>query len=143
MQIKNPDYRKALEHGFATAQFVQANGAELQDCGPGWAHAVIEVTSQQMQHNRYIHGGLQATLAEHTAGAAVTTLIDAQQFVLAQDLHIYFLRPAEGELLICRAQVIKFSAHAATAEAELFALKEGAETPVAKAVVGLVVLGHE
>lgn len=35
MKTKSPDYRRALEHGFASAQFVQANGAELMDCGSG------------------------------------------------------------------------------------------------------------
>jgi uncharacterized protein (TIGR00369 family) len=142
MQAKNPDYRKALEHGFASAQFVLANGAELLDCGPGWADAAIEVTSQHLQQNRYIHGGLQATLADHTACSAATTLIEASQFVLTLDMHIYFLRLAEGEQLVCRAKVLKMSGLVAVVESEVHAQKQGEETLVSKAVVTLSVMGH-
>ncbi|MES2071230.1 MAG: PaaI family thioesterase [Pseudomonadota bacterium] len=143
MNAKNPDYRKALEHGFASAQFVQANGAELADCGPGWADASIEINSQHLQQNRFIHGGLQATLADHTAGAAATTLIDAKQFVLTMDMHIHFLRAAEGEYLVCRAKVLKPGAQFSVVESELYARKQGVDTLVSKASVTLAVLGHD
>ena len=143
MKEKNPDYRKALEHGFASAQFVQANGAELLDCGPGWADASIEINSQHLQQNRFIHGGLQATLADHTAGAAATTLIEAKQFVLTLDMHIHFLRPAEGEYLVCRAKVLKPGAQFSVVESEVYARKQDAETLVSKATVTVALLGHE
>jgi uncharacterized protein (TIGR00369 family) len=47
------------------------------------------------------------TLADHTAGGAASGFVGAGQSVLTADFTIHLLRPASGELLRCRGEVIK------------------------------------
>ncbi len=56
---------------------------------------------------RRVHAGVQATIADHTAGGAATTLIDKGQFVLTVEFKINLLRVTRGDSLLCRAQVLK------------------------------------
>lgn len=56
-----------------------------------------------VQANGYFHGGVIAGLADHAAGAAVTTSIPEGEFALTVSLHINYIKPADGQKLIARA----------------------------------------
>ncbi len=59
------------------------------------------------QQHGYVHAGVVTTLADHTAGAAASTKVDSGQSVLTADFTVHLLRPASGELLRCRGEVVK------------------------------------
>lgn len=82
MEAKNPDYRQVIERGFKTAAFVNDIGITLLDCGLGWCESSISILPRHLQQGGVVHAGVQATIADHTAGAAATTLLDRDQFVL-------------------------------------------------------------
>lgn len=79
-----------------------------------------------------IHAGVQATLADHTCGAAATTLLQAGQFVLTAEFNLHLLRAATGEKLVCHAQVLKAGRSLAFTEAEVFAISGEQQTLVSK-----------
>ena len=140
METKNPNYRDKLERAFAGAAFVAENGIRLVDCGPGWCEAVIELTPHHLQHIGVPHGGLIATLADHTAGGAAATLVAVDEYVLTAEFKISFLRGVKAERLFCRAEVIKPGAQLVFAESTVEAEAAGKRTLISKASVTLAVV---
>ncbi len=122
MQDKNLDFRTAIEQGFAAAAFVNDVGIRLVDCGPGWCESRVEISARHLQQGGIVHAGVQSTIADHTAGAAASTLLAAGEFVVTVEFKINLLRPASGEALVCRAQVLKPGAAVIVVEAEVFAV---------------------
>jgi uncharacterized protein (TIGR00369 family) len=120
MQIKNSNYRERIREIFNTAPFVVDLGIRFQDAGPGWCETELPIAPRHWQQDNYIHGGVQATLADHTAGAAAATLVAENEIVLTVEFKISLLRPAQGELLRCRAEVLKPGKTLIVVESEVF-----------------------
>ena len=107
MIARNPDYRQLTEQVFLAVPFVQSLGIELIDVGPGWCQTSMAITERHRQQNGYVHAGAQATLADHTSGAAAGSLVAIGETVLSVEFKINLLRPAECEELFCEGKVIK------------------------------------
>jgi uncharacterized protein (TIGR00369 family) len=122
---------------FRAAAFVQDLGIELVEVGEGWCETTLRITPRHQQQNGYIHAGVSATLADHTAGGAAGSLTAAGVGVLSIEFKINFLRPAVGERLRCRATVLKPGKSISFVEAEVFSSEERL---VAKASVTLAIV---
>jgi uncharacterized protein (TIGR00369 family) len=107
MTPPNPDYQRVIRDIFSQAGFISELGIQLQDVGPGWCATELAVAPRHLQQNGFIHAGVQATMADHTAGAAAATLMPIGQVVLTVEFKINLLRPAVGEWLRCRAEVVR------------------------------------
>ena len=101
------DFRKAVEQGFRDAPFVAHLGIELTALGSGFCEARLELKPWQLQQTGVAHAGVVATLADHCAGAAATTLLEPGAYVVSAEFKINLLRGARGERLHCRADVLK------------------------------------
>lgn len=121
MVAGNPDYRQVTEQVFLAAPFVQSLGIELLDLGPGWCRTKMVITERHCQQHGYVHAGAQATLADHTAGAAAWTLVAADEMVLSVEFKINLLRPADCEELFCEGRVIKPGKRFSIAESSVWA----------------------
>src|SRR3972149_11770825 len=97
MKTQNPNFREQVRWIFEAAPFVGGLGLELADLGPGWCESVLPVAAKHLQQDGYIHAGVQATAADHTAGGAAGTLVKPDQTVLTVEFKINLLRPAQGE----------------------------------------------
>ena len=135
-----PDYRELVEAGFAAANFVCDLGIRPLDCGPGWVEAAVDILPRHAQQNGFIHAGVQATLADHTAGVAAITLVEKGSTVLTLEFKVNLLRPALCERLLCRAEVLKAGRQVTVVEAEVFALVAGERRLFSKATVSLAVV---
>jgi uncharacterized protein (TIGR00369 family) len=125
---------------FQQAAFVTDLGIRLADVGPGWCESVLAIAPKHRQQDGYVHAGVQATIADHTAGGAAGTLSEEGDLVLTIEFKINFLRPALGERLRCRATVLRQGKTLNVAESEVFAGRDGDEKLVAKAIVTLAVV---
>ena len=143
MHIKNPHYREDIRRIFDTAGHVQALGIQLTDVGPGWCETHLDVRPQHLQQTNIVHAGVLATLADHTAGAAGSTLMAADEYALTIEFKINLLRAARTDRLWCRGQVLKPGRMITVAESEVFAASGAATKLVAKATVTLAVLKRE
>lgn len=132
MKTRNPHYQQSIIAIFAQAPFVASLGAELVDCGPGWCRSQLTITSNHWQQGGFIHAGVQSTLADHTCGAAATTVLQPNQFVLTAEFKLNLLRAATGEKLLCHAQVLKAGRSLVFTEAEVFAISGQTQTLVSK-----------
>jgi uncharacterized protein (TIGR00369 family) len=140
MKTQNPNFRENVLRIFEAAPFLSNLGMKLSDLGPGWCESTIAVRPKHLQQDGYIHAGVQATMADHTAGGAGGTLIRHDQTVLTIEFKINLLRPASGDRLRCRAAVLRAGKTIIVAESEVFAWKDGEEKLAAKATVTLAVV---
>jgi len=132
---RDPDYRTAVQRIFLEAPFIRSLGIELVDLGPGWCETRLPITDRHRQQHGYVHAGVQATLADHSAGAAASTLISADEQILSVEFKLNLLRPARGEQLHCRATVLRAGRTISVVEAEVHAGDSPRETLVSKATV--------
>ena len=117
---------------FDQADFLRHLGIELTAVGEDWCESQLAVQEHHRQQHGFIHAGVLATLADHTADGAARA-VSGDRDVLTIEFKINFLRPAVGERLRCRAQVLRAGKSIIVSEAEVFALKDGEEKLVAKA----------
>jgi len=92
---------------FDRAPFISLLGVELTGVGDDWVETTLTVTDQLRQQHGFAHAGVVTTLADHTAGAAASTAISDGQSVLTVDFSIHLLRPASGDRLTCRGEIVK------------------------------------
>lgn len=133
----NLDLVKAI---FDAAPFVRALGLSLDEAAPGRCESSLTVAPQHLQQDGFLHAGVMATMADHTAGGAGATLVGPGETVLTIEFKINLLRPALGDRLRCRASVLRRGRTIIAAESEVFARADGAEKLVAKAMVTLAVV---
>lgn len=104
---------------------------------------MLELQVRHLQQNGFVHAGVQATLADHTAGAAASTLVADGCYVMTVEFKVSLLRSAQGEQLICRAKVLKPGKQFSFVESEVFCVAAGAKRLVAKASATLAIIAAE
>lgn len=101
------DFKHRAAEVFDKAPFIVHLGAQLVDAGEGWVETALELTPEHRQQHGYAHAGVVATLADHTAGAAASTVVDQGRSVLTADYTLHLLRPGAAESLTCKGEIVK------------------------------------
>lgn len=140
MQIRNPNYQEDAKSVFEKAPFIRLLGAELLDVSAGRCCTRIWLRGEHQQQDGFIHAGVQATLADHTAGTAASTLVAEGERVLTAEFKINLLRPASGDALYCEAEVLKAGKHLTVVESVVYSELQGGRACVAKATVTLAIV---
>jgi len=138
-EIRNPDFRSAAAAIFTEANFIADLGIEPLTIDHGRVAARLTVLPRHLQHSGVIHAGVQMTLADHTAGAAGHTVIDAEQMVLTCGFTVQLLAPAVGAELLARAEILRGGRRLVYAETSVFTWQNGRERLVSRAQVTLAV----
>jgi len=112
--------------------FVAFCGLEAMRVEPGFLEAGVRIRAEHRQQDGFIHAGLMATLADHSAGYAAYTMIPENHRILTIEFKMNFLRPAYGETLVCRAKVIKPGRRILTCESEVYDQRPEGEVLVVK-----------
>jgi uncharacterized protein (TIGR00369 family) len=128
---------------FSCAPFITSLGCQLDQLEAGVCRSHIILEAMHQQQDGYVHAGVQATLADHSAGTAAVTLIDKGQRVLTAEFKINLLRAAKGQQLICHSTVLKAGRVLIIAESEIYTLQaDNSLVLVAKATVTLAVINN-
>lgn len=114
--------RQRIEAVLARAPFINDLGVKLVDAGEGWVETELEITERLRQQHGYVHAGVVSTLADHTAGAAASTLVPEGRSVLTAEFTIHLLRPA-GDHLRCRGEVVKLGKRLIVTQADVRSLE--------------------
>jgi uncharacterized protein (TIGR00369 family) len=138
-QPAHVNYRQEVERILAAAPFIQSLGLKTEVIAPGYCATQLSVRHDHQQQDGFVHAGVQASIADHTAGAAGATLIPEGARVLTAEFKINLLRPAQGRELRCIGRVLKPGRTLIIVESEVFGDDEAA-TLVAKATVTLAVI---
>ena len=103
----------------------------------------VPIKKHHLQQDGFVHAGVIATMADHTAGYASYTLVAQNLRILTVEYKITFLKPAKGEFLECRAKVIKPGKRILIAESEVYEIKGKKESLVAKALLTMAAVPKE
>jgi uncharacterized protein (TIGR00369 family) len=109
----------------------------------GYFQSKVKIEDQHRQQDGFIHAGVMATMADHTAGYAAFTTVGEEFQILTIEFKVNFLKPAHGEALVCRSKVIRGGNTIIISESEVFDLRKGEENLAAKAMVTLMVVHRD
>jgi uncharacterized protein (TIGR00369 family) len=114
-----------VEKIFYLANFIRDLDIRLEHVGAGTCETSLVVQERLRQQHGFVHGGVIATLADHTAGGAARSVSGARD-VLTVEFKINYLRPATGDRLRCTASVLRAGRTMIVAEALVFSSNSGA-----------------
>jgi uncharacterized protein (TIGR00369 family) len=129
-----------VERIFLSAPFTVGLGIRLESVAAGECRTSLDLAERHLQQDGFVHAGVQATLADTTAGAAGATLIGPGQYVLSAEFKINLLRPAKGSRLTCVAKVLKAGSTLTVVESEVFCGTAAESRLVSKATVTLAIV---
>ncbi len=133
--------REELERIFNAAPFVAGLGIRLVTIGSGICETELDVEPRHLQQDGFVHAGVQATIADHTAGGAAATLAAPDHMVLTVEFKINLLRAAKGERLTCRSKVLKPGSRFMVVESEVLCEDDGTPKLVSKTTVSIAIVG--
>ncbi len=79
--------------------FIADVGYEAMKYKRGYLESRLKVLTRHRQQDHYIHAGVIATMADHTAGYAAFTLVPEDHRILTIEFKINFLDPASGHVV--------------------------------------------
>ena len=97
-------------------------GARLSLVEPGVVEITLPYRADLLQQNGYLHAGIITTIADSACGYAACTLMPAGSNVLSVEFKLNLLRPAQGEIFVARADVIKPGRTLTVVRADVFAI---------------------
>ncbi|MDP1902062.1 MAG: PaaI family thioesterase [Rubrivivax sp.] len=101
----------------------------------------LPLRAELMQQHGFAHGGVVSYLADnaltYAGGGALAVPVVTAEF------KINYVRPALGERLVARAEVVAVSKTQAVCRCDVFAIKDGVEKLCATALGTIVRLGGE
>ncbi len=109
----------------------------------GYFQSGVSIEEHHRQQDGFIHAGVMATMADHTAGYSAFTIVDENFQILTIEFKINFLRPAFGDALVCRSRVIREGSQIIISESEVFDIRGEEEAMVAKAMVTLMAVNKD
>ena len=98
----------------------------------------LSIRPDHSQQDGFVHAGVIATMADHTAGYAAFTTVSEAFRILTIEFKINFFKPAVGKQIVCRSKVVNNGKKIKVSESELFSLNEDQEKLIAKAMVTLI-----
>jgi uncharacterized protein (TIGR00369 family) len=123
--------------------FIKYCGFEALDMDWGRFRSRLVVREDHRQQDGFIHAGVMASMADHTAGYSAFTTVPPGVQILSIEFKINFLRPAFGDELRCASRVIREGRSVIVAESEVFDVRGEEEAAVAKAMVTLMAVPQE
>jgi len=98
----------------------------------------LKVHPYHRQQDGFVHAGVIATMADHTAGYAAFTTVTDEYRILTIEFKINYFRPAKEEKIVCRSRVINRGKKIIVSESEVFSVSSKNERLVSKAMVTLM-----
>ncbi len=137
-----------MEKGLSTARikylkrdysrgFIEDVGYKAVHYERGYLESRLKISNRHRQQDHYIHAGVIATMADHTAGYAAFSLVPEDHRILTIEFKINFLQPAYGKSLLCRSRILREGGQILVGESEVFDQRMDGEELVAKAIVTL------
>lgn len=102
--------------------------AVLSSVGEGTVEIQLPHWSGVEQQHGFVHGGVVGMIADSAAGYAAMTVTPDDASVLTVEYKMNLMAPAVGETLIARGKVVRPGRTLIVTQAEVYAVKEGAET---------------
>ena len=116
---RNPAYADVIRASFAGQGLLAHLGARLTAIEPGRVTIELDFGPHLTQQQGLFHGGAIGAIADSAAGYAALSLMPAGSEVVSVEYKINFARPATGERLIARGEVVRSGKSLTVARAEV------------------------
>lgn len=117
--------------------FIKEVGFKAIHMERGYLESRLKIQNRHRQQDNYVHAGVIATMADHTAGYAAFSLVPEDYRILTIEFKINFLEPAYGHALVCRSKILREGGQILVGESEVFDQRKDGERLIAKAMVTL------
>jgi uncharacterized protein (TIGR00369 family) len=120
-----------VRSSFARQGMMATLGATIDSIAPGRVALTAPLTPAVAQQHGAGHAALAFALGDSAAGYSALTLLPEGAEVMTAEIKIHLLRPATGERLIARGEVIKPGRRLIVVRSDVVAVRSGVETLVA------------
>jgi uncharacterized protein (TIGR00369 family) len=141
-QMSNSDLetKQRVRESFLRQGLMKHLGAELAAVRPGECEIRVPYRPELSQQHGYFHAGVTASIADSASGYAAFSLMPANHSVLTVEYKINLVAPADGELLVARARVVRSGKTLKICAADVFAVKHEMETLCATSLSTIMAL---
>lgn len=95
------------------------------------------IRPEHRQQDGFVHAGVIATIADHTAGYSAYSIVPENIRILTIEFKINYFKPARGNEIICKSKVISAGKKIIVSESEIYTRSDKKEVLVSKAIVSL------
>lgn len=139
---EDPDFRSRVTESFSRQNFMLLIEAKLTQIEPGFCEIRIPYRRDLTQQHGFFHAGIVGTIADNASGYAAYSLMAISSSILTVEFKLNLLAPADGEMLIGRAAVLKHGKTLTVCRADVSIMKGGTEKLCAASQSTLIEL-HE
>jgi uncharacterized protein (TIGR00369 family) len=126
------DLTQRIRDSFDSQGFMATIGATLGEVAPGSVTIRVTLSAALTQQQGFAHGALPFAIGDSAAGYAAVTLLEPGEDVVTSEMGIHYLAPGIGEALIARGSVLRPGRRQLVCQSDVFAVKDGVETHVAR-----------
>jgi uncharacterized protein (TIGR00369 family) len=129
LEFLEKDYRRG---------FIEFCGFQASKIERGLFESTIKIGENHKTQDNFIHAGLIATMSDHTAGYAAYTLVPDNVRILTIEFKINFLKPAYGNALKCKSEIISQGRQILVAHSTVFDVRDTHEKMVSRSTITLM-----
>ena len=122
------EHLQKVRDSFARQGLMAHLGAKLTELRSGLVEIRASYRPELTQQHNYFHAGVSGAIADSACGYAAYSLMPADSSVLTVEYKINLLAPGVGDELIARARVVRSGKTLKVCTADVYVLKNGAET---------------
>lgn len=126
-----PTLLRKLHDSFDRQTMMTTFQARIAAIGPGTCRIEAPLLDIARQQHGAGHAALTFALGDTAAGYAALSLMPEGAEVMTAEIKINLLRPAMGERLVARAEVVRAGRRLSVVRADVLAVQEGAEVLIA------------
>ena len=134
LEFLEKDYRRG---------FIKYCGIHASKIEKGIFESTLKIGENHKTQDNFIHAGLIATMSDHTAGYAAYTLVPDNIRILTIEFKINFLKPAYGNALKCKSEIISKGRQIIVAQSTVFDIRDNYEKMVSKSTFTLMAIDAE
>jgi uncharacterized protein (TIGR00369 family) len=134
LEFLEKDYRRG---------FIKYCGIHASKIEKGIFESTLKIGDNHKTQDNFIHAGVIATMSDHTAGYAAYTLVPDNIRILTIEFKINFLKPAYGNTLKCKSEIISKGRQIIVAQSTVFDIRDNYEKMVSKSTFTLMAIDAE
>lgn len=131
LEFLEKDYRRG---------FIKFCGFQASKIEKGIFESTLKIGENHKTQDNFIHAGLIATMSDHTAGYAAYTLVPDNIRILTIEFKINFLKPAIGNTLKCKSEIISRGKQIIVAQSTVFDIRDTHKKMVSKSTITLMAI---
>jgi len=120
--------------------FIKFCGLHALKIEKGLFESSVMIGENHRTQDDFIHAGLIATMSDHTAGYAAFTLVPENIRILTIEFKINFLKPAYGNKLRCRSEIVNAGKQIIVAQSSVFDIRDTHEKMVSRSTITLMAI---